>query len=421
LFNKYIIKYIYQIKIMPNGFKYLSVTTECNCQSLGGTPTTLTYINQCGLTSTISCPVSPNVSGSFYAIEITNYTGSKFTVLNEYVLVNQSSSGLDPSMDNNTIKDNLMVFAINSRAYGPTNVTGFYAGLTPPSSGYTIYSVRTGCSNYDVRTANDETLIGIANSYGAGVESIYEALDWAINQKWISVVNKDYGNIYTDYLYFCIDPSFSASFPRGGETAYSIASYPNWSGNSAQAVMINGGWGWNSTSGGGSWGPKVDPSGYFECQESFYGEIEFTIDCWYASSTSDSDDILFQTDPFVAGPNGVQIQINNSTRVYVNLFENGNLRSEVFNTNTLTANTFCNIVLTYNNTNGFKLYINNTNIGSVNNYKVEYSANSFRYGGNGILGKVNGSLSTLKVYYKDLSLISGALTQNYNAVSSQYV
>jgi hypothetical protein len=87
----------------------------------------------------------------------------------------------------------------------------------------------------------------------------------------------------------------------------------------------------------------------------------------------------------------------------------------------LTANTFCNIVLTYNNENGFKLYINNTNVGSVNNYKVDYSANSFLYGGDGTSGKVNGFLSTLKVYYKDLSLISGALTQNYNTVSGQYV
>jgi hypothetical protein len=282
--------------------------------------------------------------------------------------------------------------------------------------------MRSGCSAYNVQTANnDTTLIGIINSYGAGVTTIYGALDWAINQKWISVVNKNYGNIYTNYLYFCIDPSFSASFPRSGDVAYSIASYPNWSGNSTQAVMQNQAWNWDSTRGGGSWSPKVDPSGYFECQESFYGDTEFTIDCWYASSASDSDDVLFQTDQFGAGPNGVQIQINNSTRVYVNLFENGNLRSQVFSNNTLTANTFCNIVLTYNNENGFKLYINNTNVGSVNNYKVDYSANSFLYGGDGTSGKVNGFLSTLKVYYKDLSLISGALTQNYNVVSGQYV
>jgi hypothetical protein len=411
---------------MPNGFKYLSTVDECDCQSNGGSPTTVTYINQCGLTTTISCPVSPNVSFSFYAVEITNSTGSNVQILNSLVLINQASpfglNGPDVGMDNNTIKDNLMVFAINNRAYGPTTETGYYAGIDPPTSGYTVYSMRSGCSAYNVQTANnDATLIGIVNSYGAGAVSIYTALDWAITQKWISVVNKNYGNIYTNYLYFCIDPSFSASFPRSGDVAYSIASYPNWSGNSTQAVMQNQAWNWDSTRGGGSWSPKVDPSGYFECQESFYGDTEFTIDCWYASSASDSDDVLFQTDQFGAGPNGVQIQINNSTRVYVNLFENGNLRSQVFSNNTLTANTFCNIVLTYNNTNGFKLYINNTDIGSVNNYKVDYSANSFRYGGDGTSSKVNGFLSTLKVYYKDLSNISGALAQNYNAVSGQYV
>ena len=182
-------------------------------------------------------------------------------ILYSSVLINQASQygidGPDVGMDNNTIKDNLIVFAINNRAYGPTTETGYYAGIDPPTSGYTVYSMRSGCSAYNVQTANnDATLIGIVNSYGAGAVSIYTALDWAINQKWISVVNKNYGNIYTNYLYFCIDPSFSASYPKSGTTAYSIASYPNWSGTSTTAVMVNGTFNWNSSIGGGSWTPS---------------------------------------------------------------------------------------------------------------------------------------------------------------------
>ena len=173
---------------MPNGFKYLSTVNECDCQSNGGSPTTVTYINQCGLTTTISCPVSPNVSFSFYAVQITNSTGSNVQILNSPVLINQASpfglNGPDVGMDNNTIKDNLMVFAINNRAYGPTTETGYYAGIDPPTSGYTVYSMRSGCSAYNVQTANnDATLIGIVNSYGAGAVSIYTALDWAVDHK----------------------------------------------------------------------------------------------------------------------------------------------------------------------------------------------------------------------------------------------
>jgi len=413
---------------MPNGFKYLSVVNEYDCQSNGGSPTTVTYINQCGLTSTISCPVSPNRSLSFYGLQITNSTGSNLEILDSPVLINQASpygiDGPDVGMDNNTIKDNLMVFAINNRAYGPTTETGYYAGLTPPAGGYTIYSVRTGCSNYDVRTANnDSTLIGIVNSYGAGATTIYDALNWAINQKWISVVNKDYGNIYTDYLYFCIDPSFSASYPKSGTTAYSIASYPNWSGNSTTAVMVNGTFNWNSSIGGGSW---TSPSGtnnlYFSAGTSFYGSSEFTIDFWYLPNNQDLNDVLFITNNYGSASYGIKItttlfdQDNGKVEVFIkyNGVEIGGLFVIV------PLGVWSNIVLTYD---GFAiaLFKNNNYVDQLEDIAGDYSATSFRYGGDGSSGKVTGTLGALKVYYKNLSGITGALTQNYNAVSGQYV
>lgn len=400
---------------MPNGFKYLSLTTEYECQSLGGSPTTLTYVNQCGLTSTITCPVSPSVSFGFYALSIINSTGSFVSVLNTNVPFNQASflNGPDLGMDNNTIKDDIIVYAINNRAYGPTSATGYYAGIDPPSSGYTVYSLRNCTPTYNVQTAtNDATLIGIANSYGASATTIYDALNWACQTPYISVVNKNYPNIYTDYLYFCIDPTFTISYPKGGSDAYSIASYPNWSGGTQQALGQNSGWSFSST-GGGSWTFNGSNDGFFSCGGDFVADTEFTIDIWYRSIAQDSGSILFQTGSYGSVPSGIQIVVNTSTQLYVNLYENSNLRSQVFSTNTLTANTFCNIVLTYNTTDGFRLYINNTLIGNVNNYKVDYTSGNSLYGGNGIDKQIRGFLSTLKLYYKDLSKISGALTQNY--------
>ena len=402
---------------MPNGFKYLSKVNEYYCQSAGASPTTVTYINQCGLTTTISCPVSPSVSLSFFALQITNYVGSLVTAVTVNVPFNQASSGSDFGMDNNTIKDDIIVYAINNRAYGPTDVTGYYAGIDPPSSGYTVYSLRNCTPTYNVQTAtNDATLIGIANSYGASATTIYDALNWACQTPYISVVNKNYPNIYTDYLYFCIDPTFTISYPKGGIDAYSIASYPNWSGATQQALGQNSGWLFSSN-GGGSWTFNGSNDGYFFCGGDFVADTEFTIDIWYRSIVQDSGSILFETYQYGNQPNGVQIVVNTSTQLYVNLYENSTLRSQVFSTSTLTANTFCNIVLTYNTTDGFRLYINNTLIGNVNNYKVDYSSPQFLYGGNGIDKQIRGFLSTLKVYYKDLSKLSealtGALTQNY--------
>lgn len=399
---------------MPNGFKYLSLTTEYYCQSAGGSPTTVTYVNQCGLTTTISCPVSPSVSLSFFALSVTNSIGSLVTVVNTNVPLNQASFGSDLGMDNNTIKDDIIVYAINNRAYGPTNVTGYYAGIDPPSSGYTVYSLRNCTPTYNVQVAtNDATLIGIANSYGASATTIYDALVWANSTQWISVVNKNYPNIYTDYLYFCIDPTFTISYPKGGSDAWSIASYPNWSGGTTQASQGGTGWVWNSTIGGGSWTPNGGDDGYWQCGTDFQGTSEFTIDIWYRSIPQDFGNILFQTDQYGNAPNGIQIVVSTSTRLIVNLYENSTLRSGVFDTSNLVENTFCNIVLCYNTTDGFRLYINNQNVTNVNNYKVDYTNNSFLYGGDGQTGQVLGFLSTLKVYYKDLSKISGALTQNY--------
>jgi len=123
-----------------------------------------------------------------------------------------------------------------------------------------------------------------------------------------------------------------------------------------------------------------------------FADTEFTIDIWYRSIAQDSGSILFQTGSYGSVPSGIQIVVNTSTQLYVNLYENSNLRSQVFSTNTLTANTFCNIVLTYNTTDGFRLYINNTLIGNVNNYKVDYTSGNSLYGGNGIDKQIRGFL-----------------------------
>ena len=384
---------------MPNGFKYLSVVNECDCQANGASPTTLTYINQCGLTDTISCPISPNRSFSFYSLQITNSTGSNVQILDSGVLINQSSpfglDGPDVGMDNNTIKDNLIVLAINNRGYGPTTVTGYYAGLTPPSLGYTVYSIRSGCSAYNVQTANnDATLIGIANSYGAGVTTIYGALNWAINQKWISVVNKDYGNIYTDYLYFCIDPSFSASYPQSGTTVYSIASYPNWSGSSTTAVMVNGTFGWTNSSGGEWFGPSTNNL-YFSAGTTFYGSSEFTIDFWFVPDQTDLNDVLFITNNYASASYGI--------KVTTTLFDQDNSKIEVFvKYNSVEIGglyvvsptaVWCNIVLCYDGFN-VKLYKNNVYIDLIDDVAGDYTASSFRYAGDGVSGAIQGLIST---------------------------
>ena len=65
-------------------------------------------------------------------------------------------------------KSNMAVGVDPSVALGPTSTTGFYAGITPPAGGYTIYQNKAsqGPSIYVVN--NDTELVNYTNTQVAG-------------------------------------------------------------------------------------------------------------------------------------------------------------------------------------------------------------------------------------------------------------
>lgn len=109
---------------------------------------------------------------------------------------------------------------------GPTELTGYYAGITPPTSGYTIYLARTGTSQTSMYVAsNDTELINLTNIIGqTGFTTSEQCLQYYRDQTDKLCVNVDYEGIVTNGLILNFDAGFTPSYPRTGTTWYNIGS-----------------------------------------------------------------------------------------------------------------------------------------------------------------------------------------------------
>jgi hypothetical protein len=131
----------------------------------------------------------------------------------------------------NSIKSGGFNVGVNNT---PTDLTGFYNGITPILSGYTIYidKVSNGPSIYAPQ--NDNELVGIVNSLGGSVSTATEALVWINSQSNMTVVNGNYPSIVTDGLVLNLDAGFVSSYPRTGTT------WTDLSGSGNTGTLING-------------------------------------------------------------------------------------------------------------------------------------------------------------------------------------
>jgi hypothetical protein len=106
----------------------------------------------------------------------------------------------------------------------PTDTTGFWHGITPPLSGYTIYlnKVSNGPAIY-VASDNSE-LVSLTNRIaGATFTSATQTFNYYSTQSDKMVLNRDYGPIVTNGLLSAYDFGFIPSYPQSGNTLYDIS------------------------------------------------------------------------------------------------------------------------------------------------------------------------------------------------------
>jgi len=111
---------------------------------------------------------------------------------------------------------------------GPTSNTGYYNGIDPPSGGYTIYLNKASGGPSIYVANNDAQLISLTNVIAnASYTTVSECLNYYSTQSDKYCTNRDYEAISTDELIFNMDPGYTASYPREGNTCYDTSTSDN--------------------------------------------------------------------------------------------------------------------------------------------------------------------------------------------------
>ena len=128
--------------------------------------------------------------------------------------------------DTLSLKEGNIFFGVGDVGKGPSSATTYYNGVTPPDSGYTIYSYNVNqTSRLSFFTAvNDESLVTYTNQIsGQKFTTATECLNWYPTQTDFTCVNIDYESIVTSGLTLCLDTGFRPSYSTSGVTWYDIS------------------------------------------------------------------------------------------------------------------------------------------------------------------------------------------------------
>ena len=312
------------------------------------------------------------------------------------------------TISNGTLKRNNFLIGVNTSViYGPTSSTGFWNGVVPPTSGYTVYAQKT-VNGPSIRTAsNNNELITIAKQYGGtNINTIYDALNYFNGQSNNLVTNIDYPNIVTSGLTLIIDSGYVPSYPTTGTTWYDL------SGNVNDGTLVNS--------------PTFNSSnnGYFTFNgttqaatlTSLNLQQNFTLDGWFNPSVLNGF-VMFGQGTTSANQ-GLHIWYTTNTNIRFGMYAN----DTDFTVSTSTGNWY-NIVCTYNNSSPYtkQLYLNGVEqAGSIVGAAAYAGSGTFRlgatYSSSGEYG--NGSYAGMKMYNRILSATE--VLQNYNATKTRF-
>jgi hypothetical protein len=128
--------------------------------------------------------------------------------------------------ETNSIKKGNLWFGVGGRGYGPTDVTGFYNGISIPDGGYGFYQGSAGGFTYYTAN-NDDQLVALVNSATGNSFDISESLHYIAQQDGMAVMKKNENQIVTDGLVLNLDASSLLSYPTTGSVWYDISKNNN--------------------------------------------------------------------------------------------------------------------------------------------------------------------------------------------------
>lgn len=278
---------------------------------------------------------------------------------------------------------------------GPTSVTDYWNGITPPNGGYTIYlnKATEGPSIYVPN--NDSELISWTNKIGNNsFTTVTECFNWYNTQSDKMVFNSDYPAISTNGLQLNIDNGFRPSYSGSGNTVYDLSSnarnstlfnVPTFSGSNQGSLFFNG------TDEYASFGNNLGLTG-FPCTLSVWVYVpsdgRFTF-----SDTVNSSTVYYGMSLDIV-PATSQISLS-----YTDGLGRGSTNRYSYQTNSVSSsNVWINVTV-----------VMTTSITTQPNLYVNGSAVSFPY----ISGTASSINWTNAKYYLNVTGLNGAVTTTY--------
>jgi hypothetical protein len=297
---------------------------------------------------------------------------------------------------------------------GPTSITGYYNGITPPSGGYTIYLNKEtgGPSIYTV--SNDAQLISLTNSIAVqSYTTANECLVYFAGQTDKMVLNRNYEGIVTDGLVFNVDAGFTPSYPKSGTTIYDL------SGNGNNGAIYNGPS--YSTDGGGCL-VFDGTNDYANCgnNASVTNITEgLTLEAWIIITSQPPGDAVGIIDTQSGGDYGYRLCVEQSVIEFgVYAVQIGKGYTELNGRTSVISNDWKYIVGTWDGYN-MKVYVNGVQDNTAVQTGLAPSSQNLYFGVRDVSsGFFPGKIAISRIYNRGLS--ADEVLQNYNAQKGRF-
>ena len=312
---------------------------------------------------------------------------------------------------NNSIKSGGFNIAVNNTS---SDLTGFYNGITPIMSGYTIYIDKASNGPSIYAPKNDTELIAITKQLGGNVNTSNESLNYINSQSNMTVVNNDYPSIVTSGLVLNLDAGFVSSYPKNGTI------WKDLSGNSNNGTLTNG-----PTFNSGNLGSIVFDGiddGCFIGVGTNYPYPYHTFEIWVKTSGLGAG---MNSAGLIGLDYGRTITINSNGNITYAIYTGVEPNFKLFSVTTSNVNIFDNSwhhIVCSRGSSIYEIYIDgvlkltggNGGVPSWNGLNIWSSMGAqIANNPNDIYYKLNGSISTIKMYNRQLTQVE--VLQNYYA------
>ena len=305
--------------------------------------------------------------------------------------------------DSKSLKVGNFSLGVSNSAYGETSSTGYWNGISPPTSGYTIYENKV-TNGPSIRVPSDSaTLIDYANRLysGSSITTEAGALTYFNSLNTVICANINYEEIVTSGLTLLLDAGFTPSYPKSG-TSWTDLSF---SGNNA--TLYNGPT-YNSSDGGSVVFDGTNDFCLAGTGLAITGNL--TVAAWVRPSSF---------------TNQGNIVSKSSNLGYRMRFQSNGTFWMYSNTNTITSpsaytiNNWFHTVGVFSST-GLRMYINGSLVQSNGTaFTPSYAASSFIVGGNSTTQELfQGRIANVSVYNRALNQTE--ITQNFNAQKTRF-